>query len=197
VIFIIRFDIDSIFQISGMKCKQFSKTKTEFNAKIPSNSDYKGKMPRKVSLVFIYKILNLISYSGFKHYNLPIKPQVTYNIKDEVLRTVFSLILNYVTTTTTTKFWNMLYEKKASGVWKHFTYVGKPQVNCYLCNKTLQYSGNTNNLRRQSYGSCAMNTFSMRSIYLQSFMLIPLIVSELCQGQISKCKNKQRAIIQT
>jgi hypothetical protein len=36
----------------------------------------------------------------------------------------------------------------------------------------------------------------MRSIYLQSFMLIPLIVLELCAGQSSKCKNKQRAMIQ-
>jgi hypothetical protein len=32
--------------------------------------------------------------------------------------------------------------------------------------------------------------------YLQSFMLIPLIVLELCPRQSSKCKNKQRAIIQ-
>jgi hypothetical protein len=36
----------------------------------------------------------------------------------------------------------------------------------------------------------------MRSIYLQSFMLIPLILLELCPGQSSKCKNKQRGIIQ-
>jgi hypothetical protein len=36
----------------------------------------------------------------------------------------------------------------------------------------------------------------MRSIYLQSSMLITLIVLEICPGQSSKCKNKQRAIIQ-
>jgi hypothetical protein len=36
----------------------------------------------------------------------------------------------------------------------------------------------------------------MISIYLHSFMLIPLIVLELCPGQSTKCKNKQRAIIQ-
>jgi hypothetical protein len=36
----------------------------------------------------------------------------------------------------------------------------------------------------------------MRSIYLQSFMLIPLILLELCPGQSSKCKNKQMGIIQ-
>jgi hypothetical protein len=47
----------------------------------------------------------------------------------------------------------------------------------------------------QSYGSCALHTYLMRSIYLQSFMLIPLIVLELYPGQSSKCKNKQRAII--
>jgi hypothetical protein len=35
----------------------------------------------------------------------------------------------------------------------------------------------------------------MISIYLQCFMLIPLIVLELCPGQSSKCKNKQRGII--
>jgi hypothetical protein len=35
----------------------------------------------------------------------------------------------------------------------------------------------------------------MRSIYLQSFMLIPHIVLELCPWKSSKCKNKQRAII--
>jgi hypothetical protein len=35
----------------------------------------------------------------------------------------------------------------------------------------------------------------MRSIYLQCFMLIPLIVLELCPRQSSKCKNEQRAII--
>jgi hypothetical protein len=34
----------------------------------------------------------------------------------------------------------------------------------------------------------------MRSIYLQSFMLISLIVLELCPVQSSKCKNEQRAI---
>jgi hypothetical protein len=33
----------------------------------------------------------------------------------------------------------------------------------------------------------------MRYVYLQSFILISLIVSELCPGQSSKCKNEQRA----
>jgi hypothetical protein len=36
----------------------------------------------------------------------------------------------------------------------------------------------------------------MRSIYLQSLILIPLIVLELCPAQSSKSTNKQRAIIQ-
>jgi hypothetical protein len=38
----------------------------------------------------------------------------------------------------------------------------------------------------------------MRYIYLQSYMLISLIsyTLEFCPGQSSKCKNKQRAIIQ-
>jgi hypothetical protein len=48
----------------------------------------------------------------------------------------------------------------------------------------------------QSYGSLTMHFYSMRSIYLQSFMLISLILLELCPGQSSKCKNKQRVIIQ-
>jgi hypothetical protein len=34
----------------------------------------------------------------------------------------------------------------------------------------------------------------MRSIYLQSFLLISLVVLLLCPGQISNCKNEQRAI---
>jgi hypothetical protein len=51
-------------------------------------------------------------------------------------------------------------------------------------------------LGRQSYGICALHTYSMRSIFLQSFMLLPHIVLESCPGQSSKCKNKQRAIIQ-
>jgi len=37
--------------------------------------------------------------------------------------------------------------------------------------------------------------YSVRSIYLQSFLLISLVVSELCPGQSSKCKNEQKAII--
>jgi hypothetical protein len=43
--------------------------------------------------------------------------------------------------------------------------------------------------------SCVLQTNLMRSIYLQSFMLIPLIVLELCSGQSSKSENKQRGII--
>jgi hypothetical protein len=35
---------------------------------------------------------------------------------------------------------------------------------------------------------------SMQSINLQIFMLIALMVSELCPGQSSKCKNEQRTI---
>jgi RsiW-degrading membrane proteinase PrsW (M82 family) len=42
---------------------------------------------------------------------------------------------------------------------------------------------------------CIALLHSMRSIYQQSFMLISLIVLELCSGQSSKRKNKQRAII--
>jgi hypothetical protein len=34
----------------------------------------------------------------------------------------------------------------------------------------------------------------MRPIYLQSFMLISLIILEICPGQSSKCQNKQMAI---
>jgi hypothetical protein len=34
----------------------------------------------------------------------------------------------------------------------------------------------------------------MRSINLQSFLLIPLMVSELCPRQSSKCKNEHGAI---
>ena len=34
----------------------------------------------------------------------------------------------------------------------------------------------------------ALHIYSMRSIYLQSFLLIPLIFLELCPGQSSKCK---------
>jgi len=40
----------------------------------------------------------------------------------------------------------------------------------------------------------ALNFYSMRPIYLLSFSLIPVVVSELCPGQRSKCKNEQRAI---
>jgi hypothetical protein len=50
------------------------------------------------------------------------------------------------------------------------------------------------NLETQSNGSCALHFYPMRSIYLQSFMLISLIYLELCHGQSSKCKNDQRAI---
>jgi hypothetical protein len=48
---------------------------------------------------------------------------------------------------------------------------------------------------RQSYGFWALHIYSMRSIYLQSFMLISFVVLDLFTRQISKCKNKQRAII--
>jgi hypothetical protein len=41
-----------------------------------------------------------------------------------------------------------------------------------------------------------MQTYSMRSIYPQRFILIALSVLELCPGQSSKCTNKHRAIIQ-
>ena len=34
----------------------------------------------------------------------------------------------------------------------------------------------------------------MRSIYLHSFLLIPLVVSDLCPRQSAKCKKEQRAI---
>jgi hypothetical protein len=51
-------------------------------------------------------------------------------------------------------------------------------------------------LSNEIYGSCALQTYSMRSIYLQSFILIPLIVLESCPGQSSKCKNKQSPFIQ-
>jgi hypothetical protein len=43
-------------------------------------------------------------------------------------------------------------------------------------------------------GSLALQFYPMRYIYLQSFMLISLIVLELCPRQKSKSKNKQRAI---
>jgi hypothetical protein len=51
--------------------------------------------------------------------------------------------------------------------------------------------------KTECYGSCALQTYSIRYIYLQSFMLITLIFLELCPGQSSKYTNKQRAIIQT
>jgi hypothetical protein len=50
------------------------------------------------------------------------------------------------------------------------------------------------NKARQSYGSLSMHFNTMRSIYLQSFLLISLIDLEKCPGQSSKCKNEQRAI---
>jgi hypothetical protein len=46
----------------------------------------------------------------------------------------------------------------------------------------------------QSYGYCKLHIYPIRSIYLQSFMLIYFIVLELCPGQSSKSKNEQRAI---
>jgi len=46
----------------------------------------------------------------------------------------------------------------------------------------------------QSYGSCTLRFYSMRYINIQSFLLVPLAVSELISGQSSKCKNIQRAI---
>jgi hypothetical protein len=55
--------------------------------------------------------------------------------------------------------------------------------------------GNNSKIRQDSYCSSALYFHPMRSIYLQSFMLICLIVLELCPGQSSKCKNKQKAII--
>jgi hypothetical protein len=39
-----------------------------------------------------------------------------------------------------------------------------------------------------------MHLCSMRSIDLQSSMLISLTILELCSGQSLKCKNEQRAI---
>jgi hypothetical protein len=42
---------------------------------------------------------------------------------------------------------------------------------------------NSKKLERQSYGSSALHIYPMRSMYIQSFMLIPLVVSELCPGQ--------------
>ncbi|XP_060583964.1 uncharacterized protein LOC132740131 [Ruditapes philippinarum] len=41
----------------------------------------------------------------------------------------------------------MALRKKTSDVWNHFTFAGKTQVNCNICNKILPYSGNTTNLR--------------------------------------------------
>jgi hypothetical protein len=46
-----------------------------------------------------------------------------------------------------------------------------------------------------SYGSSALHFYLMRSFYQQNFMLISLIVLELCPGQSLKCKNEQMAII--
>jgi len=40
-----------------------------------------------------------------------------------------------------------------------------------------------------------LHFYSVRYIYLQSFLLIPCVVSQLCPGQCSKCKNEQKAII--
>jgi hypothetical protein len=37
--------------------------------------------------------------------------------------------------------------------------------------------------KKKSYGSCALHNYPLRSIYPQSFMLISLIVLELCPGQ--------------
>jgi hypothetical protein len=52
----------------------------------------------------------------------------------------------------------------------------------------------------QKLGKAELWSFSnahlLNEIYLQSFMLISLIVLELFTGQSSKCKNKQKAIIQ-
>jgi hypothetical protein len=42
--------------------------------------------------------------------------------------------------------------------------------------------------------SFALHFYSMRSIYIQTFMLISLIVLEQCPGQNSKCKNEQREV---
>jgi hypothetical protein len=47
---------------------------------------------------------------------------------------------------------------------------------------------------RQGLVSFAKHIYSMRSIYLQSYFLIPPAISELCPGQSSKSKNKQRAM---
>jgi hypothetical protein len=46
----------------------------------------------------------------------------------------------------------------------------------------------------QSYCSCALHIYSIRSMYLQSFMLISLKILELCSGQSLKYKNEQREI---
>jgi hypothetical protein len=37
-----------------------------------------------------------------------------------------------------------------------------------------------------------LHFYSMRSFNLQSFLLIPLMVSELCPGQSSKCKKRTK-----
>jgi len=42
---------------------------------------------------------------------------------------------------------------------------------------------------------CSPHSYSLRSIYLQRFLLIPVVVSELCPGQYSKYKNEQRTIL--
>jgi hypothetical protein len=39
------------------------------------------------------------------------------------------------------------------------------------------------------YSYYAMHFYSVRSIYLQSFKLIPFIVLKLCPGQNSKCEK--------
>ena len=49
------------------------------------------------------------------------------------------------------------------------------------------------NKARQRYDSYVLHFYSIRSIYLQSFMLIPLVVSEGCPGQ-SSSKNDKMAI---
>jgi hypothetical protein len=41
-----------------------------------------------------------------------------------------------------------------------------------------------------------LHIYLMRSIYIQSFMFIPLLVSDLCPVKCSKCKKEQRQELQ-
>ena len=42
---------------------------------------------------------------------------------------------------------------------------------------------------RQSYSFSVMHFYSIISVNVYSFLLIPLVVSELCLGQSSKCRK--------